>query len=248
MSKKIYDANMNIESYIRLINFFKKKKYKFKFFSDNYEKKGVVYLRHDVDLLTEDALKLAELENKIKVKATYFFLVNTDTYNIYSDKNKLLIKKIINFGHDIGLHYDGSFNNIEKEAKLQILILEKIINRTVHFISFHKPLKKILNLNKKVCNKKHTYMSKYFSDIMYCSDSRGRWKFGLPTEKKGILEKKSIQLLTHPEWWVAFKNEKNSIYKNLKRIKKTMLNSNKTNMESALTNYNYNLNKFLDNS
>ena len=36
-------------------------------------KKKVVYLRHDVDLLTEDALKLAELENKIKVKATYFF-------------------------------------------------------------------------------------------------------------------------------------------------------------------------------
>ena len=42
-------------------------------------------------------------------------------------------------------------------------------------------------------------------------------------------------------------SEKNSIYKNLK-IKKTMLNSNKTNMEATLTNYNYNLNKFLDNS
>ena len=68
-----YNGSMNLNSYKILIEFFKARNYIFSFFSEPYSLKNIIYLRHDVDILVEDAVKLAELENQIGVKSTYFF-------------------------------------------------------------------------------------------------------------------------------------------------------------------------------
>ena len=243
-----YNGSMNLNSYKILIEFFKARNYIFSFFSEPYSLKNIIYLRHDVDILVEDAVKLAELENQIGVKSTYFFLVNTNIYNLSSYKNRNLLNKIISFGHEIGLHYhqDKNEKKINKdEVKYQISILEKIIEKEISIISFHKPQRYLLNYDKKISKKNHTYMSKFFSKIIYSSDSRGVWKFGAPTKIKDINKKKSIQLLTHPEWWNSIKDKQNNREYHLKRIRNVFKEFDKNHLEETLTNYKYKLNKFI---
>jgi hypothetical protein len=58
-----------------------------------------VILRHDIDKKPENALVFAELEHKLGIKATYYFLKNNDVFN------PDVIKKISGLGHEIGYHY-----------------------------------------------------------------------------------------------------------------------------------------------
>ena len=166
-------------------------------------------MRHDVDFCPIRALQIAELEKKMKVKSTFFFLVNTSFYNIHSLENNKAILKILNLGHEIGLHFDASlFSNnksINYECKKEIRILEKVIRKKIYIVSFHRPAKSLLSYEKKIANTEHTYMAKYFKKIDYCSDSQGIWKYNTPLS---IIKKKSsndftLHLLTHPIWWTT---------------------------------------------
>ncbi|MBO5424652.1 MAG: hypothetical protein J6A25_03980, partial [Lachnospiraceae bacterium] len=65
-----------------------------------------VIMRHDVDMDLEKAVQLARLERTLGVKATYYVLISSDFYNIYSKRNIEMIKEIQSLGHTIGLHYD----------------------------------------------------------------------------------------------------------------------------------------------
>lgn len=56
-------------------------------------------LRHDVDRGLKDSLRLARLENRLGIKATYFFRYK----QAFSEK---VIKKIHDLGHEIGYHYE----------------------------------------------------------------------------------------------------------------------------------------------
>ena len=58
-----------------------------------------IILRHDIDRKTEKALKMAELENELKIQSTYYFRY---PYTFKSD----IIKRINELGHKIGYHYE----------------------------------------------------------------------------------------------------------------------------------------------
>ena len=58
-------------------------------------------MRHDVDFCTASALKIAKIENKLKIKSIYFFLVNTSFYNLHYHKHYNNVCKILDFGHKI---------------------------------------------------------------------------------------------------------------------------------------------------
>ncbi len=246
--KTKYSGLMNLKSYKSLINEIKLNGYKFSFFANKSKKKQIVFLRHDVDILPDDAMRIAELEKKLGVKSTFFFLVNTNLYNINSKKVKFNILKIIKLGHKIGLHYDGENslkkNTFKKDVESQCNVIENIINQKVDIISFHKPRKSFLNYSKKIANREHTYMPKYFSLIGYISDSQGIWKYGIPTEKDFFISKKSFQLLTHPEWWVGKEKSANRKFY-LERIKQKLLEKNKDDMESTFSNFSFEKNSFL---
>jgi len=59
----------------------------------------ICILRHDVDRGINCALKTAELENKMKIRASYYFRY-PKTFK------KDVIEKIQNLGHEIGYHYE----------------------------------------------------------------------------------------------------------------------------------------------
>jgi hypothetical protein len=76
-------------------------------------KERVVIMRHDVDRIPGNALVLAALENKYKIKSTYFFRITKSVFK------KDIIDKIAKLGHEIGYHYE-EVDTINKKYKGKI--------------------------------------------------------------------------------------------------------------------------------
>ena len=195
--------------YKLLLSSFKSLNIKFKKFNDNLSSGRNILMRHDIDFCPKRALEIAKLEKKLQVKSTFFFLINTKFYNLYSSENTKAVLEILKLGHEIGLHFDASLfshsKNINNECKKEIRALEQLVSRKINIISFHRPAKNFLSYEKKIANIEHTYMYKFFKKIDYCSDSEGRWRYSDPLS---ILEKKrdndfTLHLLTHPIWWTT---------------------------------------------
>jgi len=71
----------------------------------------VLILRHDVDRLPGQSLQMAELENELGAKGTYYFRVARESFN------PAIIQKIAALGHEIGYHYEDvalEKGNLEK--------------------------------------------------------------------------------------------------------------------------------------
>lgn len=58
-----------------------------------------IILRHDIDLLPENALKIAEIESKLNIKSSFYFQVSAKIFK------RDVIKQIVSLGHEIGYHY-----------------------------------------------------------------------------------------------------------------------------------------------
>ena len=57
-------------------------------------------IRHDVDEIAYNALKMADVEKKLGVNATYYFRI------VKQSNNPDIIRKIAEMGHEIGYHYE----------------------------------------------------------------------------------------------------------------------------------------------
>lgn len=60
----------------------------------------VVILRHDVDLRSYAALRMAETEASLGVESTYYFRVVRQSFD------PMVISKVVDMGHEIGYHYE----------------------------------------------------------------------------------------------------------------------------------------------
>lgn len=60
----------------------------------------VIVLRHDVDELAWNALKMAEVEHSLGIQATYFFRV------VKQSNVPEVIKGVVAMGHEVGYHYE----------------------------------------------------------------------------------------------------------------------------------------------
>nr|MDA3861546.1 hypothetical protein [Melioribacteraceae bacterium] len=74
---------------------------------------SLIILRHDVDRLPDNALKMAELEHTLGIKGSYYFRAVPESYNLE------IMHKIAELGHEIGYHYEDVDLVIQKE-KLKI--------------------------------------------------------------------------------------------------------------------------------
>ena len=91
--------------YSELINSLKNSGYAFPPFIDYISNGGdcekCVVLKHDVDKLPNNALQMANLENRLGIKASYYFRIVKESY----DEN--IIRQITEMGHEIGYHYEN---------------------------------------------------------------------------------------------------------------------------------------------
>lgn len=191
----------NRESYLKLINYYKSKGYKVSELSPIHSRSLII--RHDVDFNLELALSLAEFEYHNNLTSYYFVLVTSNFYNCLSNKSTSILKRILSYGHEIGLHFDSSIydcDNIEvliEKIKHEKNILESIIGQEINAITFHRPPLSIFDLPKELAGMVNLYSKEYFEDFNYFSDSRRNFR-----RNPYIFDlNKPIQLLIHPIWF-----------------------------------------------
>lgn len=209
---------------------------------DEYKK--VIILRHDVDISPYKALELAEIEYEIGVQSTYFVLLSTEFYNIFSAKSSKIFAKILNMGHQIGLHFDeqkyktSSLEQLKEYIYYEVEILTRALGTKIKVVSMHRPSKLILNKSIELDGLINTYSYKYFKKMKYISDSRMCWRED-PIEV--ILSKKynKVHILTHPFW---YSNVKESIKEKLFRL----IDSSKQKTYKNLYENFRNLDEFID--
>jgi predicted hydrocarbon binding protein len=182
--------------------------------------KNVCLLRHDVDISVQRAHRIAQLEHEAGVKSTYFVFLRSDFYNVFEEENTRLLKAILTFGHDIGLHFyphsygliketNPEFSKKSKAALEKFLsfekeILERLLDIEIRSFSFHSPDTGgwIYETDESICGMINTYNPFIRQTFSYCSDSNGYWRFKRLPDFICNETSSRIQILTHPEWWV----------------------------------------------
>ncbi|MBR6451324.1 MAG: hypothetical protein IKS87_01340 [Lachnospiraceae bacterium] len=176
-------------------------------YHDHQKYSKCVILRHDIDNSLEAALKLGEVEASKGIASTYFVLLTSDFYNVFSRKSISCLKNLQELGHEIGLHFDEVFygvpmdaddavSAIQKEAKL----LSDAIGSGVTTVSMHRPSKTILDADLQIPGIINSYGSTFFHDFKYLSDSRRRWRE--PVEDIIRSERYDrLHILTHAFWY-----------------------------------------------
>jgi len=181
--------------------------------------KNPCIIRHDIDYDIEKAVKLAETESsfqKQEIHSTYFVLLTSNLYNTFEKNNTKHLKKVISFGHEIGLHFDETYyfnnpstNNYHEKIIEYILkeknILEQIIESPVSSVSMHNPSKYILELNLEIPGILNSYSNLFFKEFKYLSDSWHNWR---ENAEEIVSSKKfeKLHLLTHPIWYTDSQN------------------------------------------
>lgn len=95
------------------------------FFTNSQDKK-IIIIRHDVDYNIDDALSIAEIENRLGIYSTFYIRLKKKNHNLKK------IEKIKKFGHEIGYHYDvidkayGDIKKAESIFKNELKILREI--------------------------------------------------------------------------------------------------------------------------
>ena len=177
-------------------------------YHENIHHSKVIFMRHDADIQVRNALRLAGIEAELEIPATYFFRVHA-SYNLFSLEHYRTIKRILELGHEAGLHYEADFAELVNEQDkdmfqrekqmLELITGEKVLGMTQHeFARRSRPFneKSLHELDLEYMG----YSSQFFTDIKYISDSGGRWREGCMCK---FIENDTPKLciLTHPVWW-----------------------------------------------
>jgi hypothetical protein len=194
--------------YMRLLEA-AKQTHSFCFFDDYSNIRNPVLWRHDVDISVHRAAWMAGAENKLSVKATYYFMLHSWSYNLLEKDIQRLITKISTLGHSIGLHFDPLFYNdcdnanaLEFYLRREKLLLEDISGVEVRTFSYHNPTEVILSMNDDIYGGMiNAYSQTIRAKFTYCSDSNGYWRHESIGNVIRNNPKKPLHILTHPEWW-----------------------------------------------
>lgn len=194
------------DAYRNLILKSLKNGYNLTFYQDIDKFDKAIILRHDIDFSPRKALDIAKIEHQLGVKSTYFVLLSTEFYNVFSAQTGEIMDKILGMGHKIGLHFDeqryksSSLDQMKDYVCKESKILQKALNTSINVVSMHRPSKFILDKNIGFENIINSYDQLFVRDIKYVSDSRMYWREDI----MDIIENNKynkIHILTHPFWY-----------------------------------------------
>lgn len=143
------------DAYKALLFLLKSQNYEIKDYATWQTADRCVILRHDIDNDIEKATRLAQVEQQCGAKSTYFVLLTSDFYNVFSANSQRKLQKILQCGHDIGLHFDemrypdlvGNIEKLQEKILQEMCLLETAIGKPVTAVSMHRPSKQMLEAN-----------------------------------------------------------------------------------------------------
>jgi hypothetical protein len=148
--------------------------------------RGDIFLRHDVDLSLDAALRMAELEADHGVQATYLLMTESVFYNLASSEGVAAIPRLRELGHAVGLH--AVYPNVELGGRFDPVV------------SWHNPEGEYMSAT--IPGAINVYGEPYFDPPTYRSDSNQHWRSGCPHEELRGGGFPWLQILVHPEIWV----------------------------------------------
>lgn len=163
------------------------------------------FLRHDVDLSLEAALRMARLEAGLGISATYFVMLSSSLYNPFERTQRERIEEIESLGHDVGLHFSTheywddrrpGADEIEDRVTSELSVLESILDDGPTAVSFHIPPDYVIG--RSFDGFLNAYAPEYFEDAAYVADSKQRWR-DQPPNVEAFPD--TVQILTHPGLW-----------------------------------------------
>jgi hypothetical protein len=166
-----------------------------------------LFMRHDVDVSLKRAVRLAEIEARLGVRATYMVIPNSPLYRITDDPGRSALGRLCDLGHEVALHFDipeqdrskdVGIDDIADQINLAGDAIEQITGVPVRSVSFHRPPPDFLRGPETICHKVNAYSEALMAN--YVSDSKGRWSSGWPerlNQSAGAIN----QVLIHPIWW-----------------------------------------------
>jgi hypothetical protein len=169
-----------------------------------------VCLRHDVDCHLLGLDGMATLEAEEGVPATYYVLM-TAHYNPRSRACRPVLRRLVDLGHQIGLHYDLSTYpqdpaNAAVHLRNEAAALADVAGTPVCTISCHFPHKGLPDPFKTSDEFVHCHDPRYTGDVLYVSDSSRGWRDDSMIRwlrRSAAFPQRGLQLLTHPEVWHA---------------------------------------------
>jgi len=202
-----WSPNFSLEGYSELLSVFKDTGYSFCGFEeiDSRLAEGdpFVVLRHDIDMSLRPVLEMARIEYEQGVQATYFVLLRSPFYNLFSRSNAEIMPQIHQYGHQIATHLDlTAYGNDFAKGLMEVEVMSQFypyIN--TQLVSLHSPCdlnQMPIGLFQQLNN---VYGAAVRGEMAFISDSTGRWRYGHPLDSEAFGARKPIQLLTHPIWW-----------------------------------------------
>lgn len=199
-----------IDNYNTLVKLAVDKGFKFLTYTDDLlhsDRKEILW-RHDVEFSPEIALQMAKIEHKHGVIATYFFQIHSEFYNLFEPFHTKILKEIQSLGHEIGLHFDAHYYNIQNPEALDKYItldkeyFEKVFDIHLRVFSFHNTNQFILSCEDFKYGGLINVYSKFFkTNYNYCSDSTGFWRYEILDEVLSNENIRYLQVLTHDAMW-----------------------------------------------
>jgi hypothetical protein len=185
-------------------------KYAFEFFGTTCRTPHVLW-RHDVDLSVHRALKLAEIEARLGVKSTYFFLLHSEFYNLLETQVTRRARAIVELGHSAALHFHpgyyrhcNSLASLTPKLQWERRLLEDVIDTSISAFSLHDPTRNLLRLftRRNIGGMINVYGASLRRRYEYCSDSNGYWRHKRLIDVIQSSTHTNLHVLTHAEWWV----------------------------------------------
>ena len=186
-----------------------RRNYSFASFTSRPESRHVLW-RHDVDFSVHRALRLAEIESDSGVQSTYFIYPHSQFYNLHSILVIPTARRILELGHDLGLHFDPTFyggrldhDEFQTRVQSERLILADLFGRAPVAVSFHLfgVLTNAPPDDDIICGMVNAYGNTIRSEYAYCSDSNGVWRHRRLFDVLEEAKEDRLHVLTHPEWW-----------------------------------------------
>jgi hypothetical protein len=178
-------CRFDLEHYVEILDAAKAGGYRFATFGEAPER-GEIYLRHDIDLSLDAALRMAEVEAAHQVVTTYLLMTESVFYNLASSEGVAAIARLRELGHAVGLHA------VHPRVELD--------DRFDPIVSWHNPQAEYMAAS--IPGATNVYAEPFFDPPTYRSDSNQHWRAGCPHEELRGGGFPWLQILVHPEIWV----------------------------------------------
>ena len=207
-SRAEQSINFTYEGYFELVLKLQEQGYKFVSYHNWKDAEKCVIFRHDIDNDVNKALVLARCERERGIFSTYFVLLTSDFYNVFSRSSAEALRGIADCGHEIGLHFDemrypelaGNVDAVRAKIQQEAKILEAAAGCPIRCVSMHRPSPLILEADLEIPGIVNSYGKTFFKEFKYLSDSRRRWREPVD-EIIASGQYRRLHILTHAFWY-----------------------------------------------